>query len=98
MTVRAIGLKVLKNKLSEYVRAVEEGEVVLITHRDRVVAEIVPPSGTRAPRISDAVLAQMVREGVLTPALRGPGPPPPSEAVARWKDLAKDLANDRGDR
>ena len=43
--MRAVGLKVLKNKLSEYVRLAAGGETVLITDRDRVVAEIVPPRG-----------------------------------------------------
>ena len=41
--MRSVGLKVLKNKLSEYVRLAAGGETVLVTDRDRVVAEIVPP-------------------------------------------------------
>src|SRR5215831_5893480 len=45
--MRAVGLKVLKNKLSEYVRLAASGETVLITDRDRVVAELVPPAVTR---------------------------------------------------
>jgi len=38
--MRAVGLKVLKNKLSEYVRLAASGETVLVTDRDRVVAEL----------------------------------------------------------
>ena len=34
--MRAVGIKVLKNKLSEYVRLAEHGETVLVTDRDRV--------------------------------------------------------------
>ena len=41
--MRAVGLTVLKNKLSEYVRAAAAGETVLVTDRDRVVADIGPP-------------------------------------------------------
>jgi antitoxin (DNA-binding transcriptional repressor) of toxin-antitoxin stability system len=41
--MRAVGLKVLKHKLSEYVRLAAGGERVLVMDRDRVVAEIVPP-------------------------------------------------------
>ena len=41
--MRSIGLKVLKNKLSEYVRLAAGGATVLVTDRDRVVAELVPP-------------------------------------------------------
>jgi prevent-host-death family protein len=41
--MRAVGLKTLKNKLSEYVRIAARGETILVTDRDRVVAELVPP-------------------------------------------------------
>ena len=41
--MRSVGLKILKNKLSEYIRLASAGETVLVTDRDRVVAEIVPP-------------------------------------------------------
>ena len=41
--MRAVGIKVLKNKVSEYVRLASGGERILVTDRDRVVAELVPP-------------------------------------------------------
>ncbi len=97
--MRTVGLKVLKNKLSEYVRLASQGETVLIADRDRVVAELVPPQPGRADTVSDAVLASMVREGVVTPALLGPGTrprtPPPREKLA---DVLAELDADRGDR
>jgi prevent-host-death family protein len=65
--MKAVGLKVLKNKLSEYVRLAERGETVLVTDRDRVVAEIVPPEKTRSPVLADALLAEAVRQGWITP-------------------------------
>jgi len=40
--MRSVGLKTLKNKLSEYVRLAAGGETVLVTDRDRVVAELAP--------------------------------------------------------
>ena len=33
--MRSVGIKVLKNRLSEYVRIAEGGETVLVTDRDR---------------------------------------------------------------
>jgi antitoxin (DNA-binding transcriptional repressor) of toxin-antitoxin stability system len=36
--MRTVGIKVLKNKLSEYVRLAAAGETVQVTDRDRVVA------------------------------------------------------------
>ncbi len=40
--MKAVGVKILKNKLSEYLRLVKTGQTVLITERDEVVAEIRP--------------------------------------------------------
>ena len=98
-SVRTVGLKVLKNKLSEYVRIASQGETVLIADRDRVVAELVPPQPGRAESVADAVLASFVREGVVSPALTGPGTrprtPPPTEKL---RDLLADLDADRADR
>jgi antitoxin (DNA-binding transcriptional repressor) of toxin-antitoxin stability system len=96
--VISVGLKVLKNKLSEYVRKASNGETILITDREVVVAEIVPPRSTRADQIADAVLAEAVREGLLTPALLPPGPPPVSAGVVSLEELLAGLAADRSDR
>jgi antitoxin (DNA-binding transcriptional repressor) of toxin-antitoxin stability system len=44
MKARTIGIKILKNQLSEYIRLVKSGTRVLITDHDQVVAEIVQPN------------------------------------------------------
>ncbi len=99
MAVRTVGIKVLKNKLSEYVRIAAGGETVLISDRDRVVAELVPPQAGRSPEVADAVLAQLVREGVVAPPLAAPGEPPAvPPGVARLEELLAELDADRGDR
>lgn len=94
----AVGLKVLKNKLSEYVRRASSGETILITDRERVVAELVPPRATRSDLISDAVLAQAVREGLITPARLGPGAPPETVGIAPLNVVLAGLEDDRRDR
>jgi antitoxin (DNA-binding transcriptional repressor) of toxin-antitoxin stability system len=96
--MRAVGLKVLKNKLSEYVRLAAGGETVLITDRDRVVAELVPPGQGRAPVVDDARLADLVRRGWLTPPLIGPGGEVPRRPVAQLATLLEELDRDRSDR
>ena len=48
--MRAVGVKKLKAKLSEYLRAVKAGETLLVTDRDEVIAEIRPVSGRLPPR------------------------------------------------
>lgn len=96
--MRAVGLKVLKNKLSEYVRLAQQGETILVTDRDHVVAEIGPPGTGRSSTISDAHLAQLVREGLLRPALHPPGRVPPSLQVAPTEQLLSELDRDRSER
>ena len=97
--MRSVGLKVLKNKLSEYVRLAAGGETVLVTDRDRVVAEIVPPQPGRSPLLADARLAEAVREGWLAPPLlAGSSPPPPRKPIMTLRALMQDLQQDREDR
>jgi antitoxin (DNA-binding transcriptional repressor) of toxin-antitoxin stability system len=96
--VRAVGLKVLKNKLSEYVRLAAGGETVLVTDRDRVVAELTPPREGRSSFAADAMLADAVREGWLTPPQLVPEGPPPSKAVGTSAEILAELARDRGER
>jgi antitoxin (DNA-binding transcriptional repressor) of toxin-antitoxin stability system len=96
--MRAVGLKVLKNKLSEYVRLAQGGETILVTDRDRVVAEIVPPRAGRSPAVADAVLAELLRKGWVTPAARPLTGAPPRAPVATLEQLMRELDADRADR
>ena len=96
--MRAVGLKILKNRLSEYVRLAQSGETVLITDRERVVAEIVPPREGRAPMINDAMLADAVRNGWLTSALGASAEAVPHRPVTALDRLLAELETDRADR
>ena len=96
--MRAVGLKVLKNKLSEYVRLVASGETVLVTDRDRVVAEIVPPRTGRGIPAASALLAEAVREGLITPAPAPSAGAPPRRPVMSFQELTDDLDRSRADR
>ena len=97
--MRAVGLKVLKNKLSEYVRLAASGETVLVTNRDRVVAELVPPRIERSPITSDALLAEAVRKGWISPAtLSRESSPPPRRPIAELRQILSELEIDRGER
>jgi len=88
---------VLKNKLSEYVRLAAAGETVLVTDRDRVVAELVPPQPGRHTTEAD-FLAELVRKGLARPAKIPPGDPPPRKPVMSFDELMRDLDRDREDR
>jgi antitoxin (DNA-binding transcriptional repressor) of toxin-antitoxin stability system len=95
--MRSVGLKILKNKLSEYLRLAAAGETVLVTDRDRVVAEIVPPQ--RRGSAEDEFLAKGAREGWLTAARVADGTPPPvGKPVVGFEELMREIAADREDR
>jgi antitoxin (DNA-binding transcriptional repressor) of toxin-antitoxin stability system len=96
--MRVVGLKVLKNRLSEYVRLAASGERVLVTDRDRVVAELVPPQGGTAEFAADAILADAVRRGWLKPPVLPVGEVPPRAPVAPLAELLEQLETDREDR
>jgi antitoxin (DNA-binding transcriptional repressor) of toxin-antitoxin stability system len=96
--MRSVGLKTLKNKLSEYVRLAAAGETVLISDRDRVVAELRPPDEARARSLPDALLAEAVKSGLVTPAVFPPGPPPEATPVTSLGELLEELDEDRAER
>ena len=92
--MRTVGLKILKNKLSEYVRLAAAGETIVVTDRGRAVAEIVP-----LRHKSESIIERGVREGWITPARRPFRPLPPRlPAVATLEELLQELEQDREDR
>ena len=96
--MRSVGIKLLKNKLSEYIRLAAEGETVLVTDRDRVVAELGPPAPGRSPLISDALLLDAVRQGWLRPPLSVSSEMPARKPVMKLAEILHDLQDDRMDR
>ena len=60
----AIGIRDLKNRLSEYVHRARDGEVVLVTDRGRVVAQLSSP-GAQAELPQD-LLSPLEARGLLS--------------------------------
>ena len=96
--MRTVGIKALKNKLSEYVRLAAAGETVLISHRDHVVAQLGPPEVAQSATVGDAMLADAVRQGLVTPAALPPGEPPPAPGAMSLDELLAELDRSREDR
>jgi antitoxin (DNA-binding transcriptional repressor) of toxin-antitoxin stability system len=96
--MRSVGLKTLKNKLSEYVRLAAGGETVLVTDRGRVVAQIGPPHPARSSMLSDALLLDAVRQGWMSPPISVGRGPPERKPVMTIDELLTDLDRDRADR
>jgi antitoxin (DNA-binding transcriptional repressor) of toxin-antitoxin stability system len=96
--MRAVGIKALKDKLSEYVRLAAGGETILVTDRERVVAELRPPRPDRSTWLADAQLAEAVRQGWVTPPTEPRTEPPEGLPVAPLAELLTELDADRADR
>ncbi len=67
--MKAIGVKQLKARLSEYLRLVKSGETILVTEREEVVAEMRP--ARRQARAADDVeelLDRLAADGEITRA------------------------------
>jgi antitoxin (DNA-binding transcriptional repressor) of toxin-antitoxin stability system len=96
--MRSIGLKLLKDKLGEYIDLAAGGETILVTDRERVVAEIVPPQPGRSMPLAEALRAEEVGEGWLTPPALAGRDPPPRQPVMTFRQLMEGLQHDREDR
>lgn len=96
--MRVVGIKVLKDRLSEYVRMAAAGERVLVTDRDRVVAELGPPRDGASENIQDALLAEAVRNGWLRPPMLRTPEPPASRPVMTFDEVMGALGESRDER
>jgi prevent-host-death family protein len=45
--MKTVGIRNLKNSLSQYINMVKSGEKILITDHNRIVAEIIPSTGEK---------------------------------------------------
>ncbi len=96
--MKSVGIKKLKNSLSEYVQLAAKGETVLITNRDQAVAELGPVNEARGPHLADAFLEDLIQSGVLTPATLTNEAPPGPKPVASLDEVLDELNEDRQDR
>lgn len=64
--MRVVGIRELKNRLSEYIRRVRAGDEVLVTDRGEVVAELRPPARVPPDTRIEAGFAALAKEGLLS--------------------------------
>jgi prevent-host-death family protein len=91
MYMTTVGVAQLRQNLSEYLRRVERGERLVVTDRNRPVAELGPP-----PATGDA-LDRLIAEGRVSRPLRR-GLPEPLKLDGDPHALSRALDDVRGDR
>ena len=91
--MESVGVRELKNRLTHYLRAVQQGRTILVTSRGRPVARLVPaaPTGkTTLPLELEERLWELAADGFLTWTGGGSQIPEPV-AVNRGPGLLSDL-------
>ena len=99
--MKTVGVRELKNKLSEYLRRVRLGESILVTDRGEVVAELLPPGQGQGDPAVPAGLQALARRGLLTlgtPAGTGLYPALLRKKGERRRSVAQLLDEERGTR
>lgn len=98
--MKTVGVRELKNRLSEYLRQARSGDTVLVTDRGQVVAELTAPGAGATDASVPAGLVALARRQLLTigaPADRSLYPPLP-RTRRRTYTAAELLDATRGDR
>jgi antitoxin (DNA-binding transcriptional repressor) of toxin-antitoxin stability system len=98
--MKAVGIRELKDKLSRYLDEVKRGEVILVTDRGVVIAELRQPSEERAALTPlEQRLRPYVEQGVISPAVARESAPhygrPSFSAAAA--DIDRLLDEERGE-
>ncbi len=101
LVMKSVGVRELKNRLSEFLRDVRAGERVLVTDRGEVVAELSPPGqqGGGEPDVPPALLG-LARRGLATLGAPGDAAIYPALPRRRRRKLtaAQLLDDERGSR
>ena len=90
----SVGVRELKNSLTRYLRLVDQGQALLVTNRNQVVAVLKKPDRNSAPTLEEK-LAALVAEGKLLPVAK-PGPFKPFKPVrVKGQPVSKTIIEDR---
>ena len=97
--IKTVGIKELKNKLSAYLRDVRSGVRVLVSDRNRVIAELREPRAAYgADATIDPQLADWIEAGIVTPPSLKKIPLPKSPVKLPRLDIEAMIDADRKDK
>ncbi len=103
--MKAVGIKNLKNSLSKYLDMVREGEVIYVTDRDDIIAEIHKPVSAPTRMVSrwESFLNEEERNGSIQRA-KHTGPSrvaewaaklKPTKGISDWQTLLDETREER---
>jgi antitoxin (DNA-binding transcriptional repressor) of toxin-antitoxin stability system len=103
--MKAVGIKNLKNSLSKYLDMVREGEIIYVTDRGDIIAEIHKPVSAPTRMVSrwEAFLNEEERKGSIIRAKHA-GPSrigeglaklKPAQGLSSWKSILDESREDR---
>lgn len=97
--MRNVTAEQLRDELDRHLELAAGGETVVVAADGRVVVEF-RPAPKVPPWVTDPALADLIRQGVVTPASRPPGSVtiPPHGHTMTLEQLLRDLDEDRADR
>ena len=83
-----VGTRELKNRLSHYLRQVKQGEVVEVTDRGEVVAELRPAASRPGRSELEKALDELEAEGLIEKRASGKGLKPLKPVVLKGPGLS----------
>ena len=93
-TMKYVGMRQLKTQLARYLRAVQAGDSLTVTVRNRPVAKVIPIRA-RGVDVEEA-LNSLVERGLLRPSKRKPRPRKRPLTVRNVR-IAEAVSEDRGE-
>jgi antitoxin (DNA-binding transcriptional repressor) of toxin-antitoxin stability system len=98
--MKSVGVRELKNRLSEYLRQVRSGQGVLVTDRGEVVAELAPPGHGATDASVPVGLLALARRSLVSIGAPGHGNVYPAlpRSRRRRRTSTHMLQDERGER
>jgi len=92
-----VGVHDLKNQLSQYLKYVKDGEKVIITEHNRIIAELKAPQNEEKLSAIEEKLAQLSKEGLIILAKRKDScvKPPKIEEKLNWEKVYNEIRTER---
>jgi prevent-host-death family protein len=93
-----VGVRDLKNQLSQYLQYAKDGEKIIVTEHNRIIAEIIVPEKKNTNESIEKKFEQLKREGKMILSRRNETlvkKPQITEKKIEWESVYNDVRSDR---